>query len=491
MSKGHFINGQWIEGTGKSFASFDPAAGETIWEGPAAIEDEIARAVESARKAAPAWASLHAPQRAAIIQKFGQLLEAHAPEFTESICKSTGKPRWEAGTETAAMVNKVAATIEAHNTRRQPIKRTIGSTEGITRFHPFGVMAVLGPFNFPGHLPNGHIMPALLEGNTVVFKPSELAPLVAEKTIEIWSEAGLPPGVINLVQGERNTGEMLVTHSGIDGVLFTGSFGAGCAINKALADHPGKMITLEMGGNNPLIVHQTTNLDAAAFWTIQSAYITSGQRCSCARRLIVVEGPESEAFLDRFVKMIDRIIVGAYTDHPEPFMGPVISDNAAKNLIKAQKSLIKRGAKSIVEMKSAGPRAAMLSPGLLDVTAAKDREDDEHFGPLLQLIRVKDFDAAIAEANNTRFGLTAGLLCDDPKLWEAFRTHVRAGIVNWNRATTGASASLPFGGVGCSGNNRPSAFFAADYCSYPVASMETESLQMPETPATGLAPPRA
>jgi succinylglutamic semialdehyde dehydrogenase len=241
-----------------------------------------------------------------------------------------------------------------------------------------------------------------------------------------------------------------------------------------------------MGGNNPLIVHKIHDFDAAAYWTIQSVYITSGQRCSCARRLIVVDDRDGMIFIEHLASMIQRIIVGRYTDTPEPFMGPVISDASATKLLEARDKLLDQGGRSIIEMESIGARAAMLRPGLIDVTAVEKRADEEHFGPLLQLIRVKDLDEAIAEANRTRFGLTAGLFSDDRAPWETFYKKIRAGVVNWNRPMTGASGQLPFGGVGCSGNNRPSAYFAADYCSYPVASMEMETLKMPEKPTPGL-----
>jgi succinylglutamic semialdehyde dehydrogenase len=292
--------------------------------------------------------------------------------------------------------------------------------------------------------------------------------------------------VFNLVQGARATGEALVTHRGINGLLFTGSFETGRAINRALADQPGKIVALEMGGNNPLVVHKVIDLDAAAYWTIQSAFITAGQRCSCARRLIVADDNEGMIFVERLASMIQRIVVGRYSDVPEPFMGPVISDAAARNLLEAQDALLARGGKSIEMMKPLGPREAMLRPGLIDVTEVSDRGDEELFGPLLQLIRVSDFEQAIVEANRTRFGLTAGLLSDDRALWETFYARAHAGVVNWNRPLTGASGQLPFGGIGCSGNHRPSAFFAADYCSYPVASMEIDRLVMPEKPTPGI-----
>jgi succinylglutamic semialdehyde dehydrogenase len=445
--------------------------------------ESIDRAIAAAHGAFDSWAALSVDDRGKFLHAFGEQLKKHHTEFTETICRETGKPRWEAASETDSMIGKIAATIEAHAQRRSPTTKQISGSTAITRYKPHGVIAVLGPFNFPGHLPNGHIMPALLAGNTIVFKPSELTPLVAEMTVKLWRDGGLPLSVLNLVQGGREVGQNLVNHPGIDGVFFTGSFEAGRAINRALADQPGKILALEMGGNNPLIVHDVGDLDAAAYWTIQSAYITAGQRCSCARRLIVT----NDKFVDRLAAMIQKIVVGRYTDSPEPFMGPVISDAAATKSLAAQDDLLKRGGRSIIEMKSIGSRAAMLSPGLIDVTEVNNRDDEEIFGPLLQLIRVSNFDETIREANNTRFGLAAGLFSDDRAAWEKFSRMSRAGVVNWNRPLTGASGLLPFGGVGCSGNNRPSAYFAADYCSYPIASMEMQSLVLPERLTPGIA----
>jgi len=469
-----------------SFRSINPATGETVWEGRAATAGQIDRAVQTARDAFPAWADRPISERANFLHSFGEQLKKHHKDFTEIICRETGKPRWEASAETDAMINKIAATIEAHGQRRQSSSVHIAGANAATRFRPHGVVAVFGPFNFPGHLPNGHIMPALLAGNTVVFKPSELTPLVAQRTAELWLDAELPTGVLNLVQGGRDVGSRLVQHPGIDGVFFTGSFEAGCAINRTLADQPGKIVALEMGGNNPLVVHKVKNVEAAAYWTVQSAFITAGQRCSCARRLIVIDDSESTFFLEQLAKMMGRVRVGKFTDDPEPFMGPVISDAAAAKLLAAQAKLIQQGGKSLVEMKTMHPRQAILSPGLIDVTAIPQRADEELFGPLLQVIRVGSFDEAIREANHTRFGLTAGLFSDDVQLWQAFYHRIRAGVVNWNRALTGASSQLPFGGIGCSGNHRPSASFAADYCSYPVASMEADFLSLPEKRTPGI-----
>jgi succinylglutamic semialdehyde dehydrogenase len=195
--------------------------------------------------------------------------------------------------------------------------------------------------------------------------------------------------------------------------------------------------------------------------------------------LIVPRGDAGDAFVDVLTKAIGEIRVAPFTADPEPFMGPVVNDAAAERLLAGQSRLKSSGGRSLVEMRAIGDLRAMLSPGLIDVSSVKDRPDEEFFGPLLQVIRVADFDAAIAEANHTKYGLSAGLLSDSRALYERFYREIRAGVVNWNRATTGASGSLPFGGVGLSGNHRPSGYYAADYCSYPVASLEGAKLELP------------
>ncbi len=466
--------------------STNPATGEINWEGAAASPAEVDRAVSSARDALESWSDLTLDQRIDHLRRFADHVKQNKARLGESISREVGKPRWEAGAEVDAVVGKVDQSVKAYHDRRRADESESSGVKSLTRYKPHGVVAVFGPFNFPAHLPNGHIVPALLAGNTVVFKPSEAAPLVADVMVEMWREIGLPPGVLNLLQGGRETGQTLASHRGIDGVFFTGSFAAGSAINQALASEPGKILALEMGGNNPLVVHDVSDLTAAAYMIVQSAYVTAGQRCTCARRLILPDGPRVGALLERLTSMIHTIKVGKYTDEPEPFSGPVISDAAAEKVLAAQHELRSRGGDVLVELKSIGPRRAMLSPGLIDTTDVADRGDTEVFGPLLQVIRVRDFDGAIREANNTRYGLAAGLLSDSRELWDRFLRKIRAGVVNWNRPTTGASGGLPFGGVGRSGNHRPSGYWAADYCSYPVATMETSDLSVPKSPPPGI-----
>ena len=487
IAKGEqFIAGEWREGSGPVFTSKTPATGETVWSGEAATAADVANAVAAARSAHAAWADQPPEARIAILEACGRELETNGHDLATAIGLETGKPRWEVREELLSMVGKVAATIaawrERHQDRVVPLPNAAAGDEAAIRYRPHGVLAVLGPFNFPGHIPHGHIVPALLAGNTVVVKPSEFTPLSGRRMAEVWERAWLPAGVFNLVQGDRGTGAALAAHPGHDGILFTGSYQTGVALRRLWVEEPGKMLALELGGNNPLVVHAANDVDAAATLTILSAFLTAGQRCSCARRLIVPKGAGGDAFIARLLVRIDGIRVGLPDDVPEPFLGPVIHEAAARSVLTAQDDLLARGGVALRRMAPQRGIPTLLSPGLIDVTAVRDRPDSEWFGPLLQLVRVPDFEAAIHEANRTAYGLAAALISDERPLFEAFRRQVRAGVINWNRQTTGASARLPFGGVGRSGNQRPSGFFAIDYCGYPVASLERDHVTPPAAP---------
>jgi succinylglutamic semialdehyde dehydrogenase len=241
-----------------------------------------------------------------------------------------------------------------------------------------------------------------------------------------------------------------------------------------------------MGGNNPLIVDQLADVEAAVYCIVQSAFISAGQRCTCARRLLVPQGEWGDSLLARLVNVTASIKVGAFDETPAPFMGSVISLQAAEHLMKAQERMLDKGATALLAMTQPLKAAALLTPGIIDVSAVAERADEEFFGPLLQVIRYADFEGAIAEANNTRFGLAAGLLSDSAARYQQFWLHSRAGIVNWNKQLTGAASTAPFGGVGASGNHRASAYYAADYCAYPVASLESERLSLPATLTPGV-----
>ena len=481
-----YIAGAWQDGQGEAFESLNPVTQPVLWTGNGASAGQVDAAVKAARQAFPDWARRTFEQRLSVLEAFAASLKNHADELARCIGEETGKPLWESATEVTSMINKVAISVQSYRERTGEKSGPLGDATAVLRHKPHGVVAVFGPYNFPGHLPNGHIVPALLAGNSVVFKPSELTPKVAELTVKCWIEAGLPAGVLNLLQGARETGIALAAHSGIDGLFFTGSSRTGNALHQQFAGRPDKILALEMGGNNPLVVDQVEDLDAAVYTIIQSAFISAGQRCTCARRLLVPQGAWGDSLLTRLVEVSQSIEVGAFDQQPAPFMGSVISLGAARALMDAQEVLLGSGAVALLEMHQPDSNAALLTPGIIDVTEVSDRSDEELFGPLLQVIRYADFDAAIAEANNTAFGLAAGLLSDSEARYQQFWLQSRAGIVNWNKQLTGAASSAPFGGIGASGNHRASAYYAADYCAYPVASLEAPSLTLPATLTPGV-----
>jgi len=483
---GLYINGEWLTGQGELFYSLNPATGEPVWEGEAANAEQVDAAVSAARLAANQWAFVGFDARCAIARAYAKLLDEHKETLGRTIAEETGKPYWESLTEVTAMVNKIEISINAAIERTGQKVSDVPGAKAVLRHKPHGVVAVFGPYNFPGHLPNGHIVPALIAGNTVVFKPSELTPHVAEQMVGLWAQAGLPAGVLNLVQGEKDTGIALANHAGLDGLFFTGSSNTGHLLHKQFAGHPGKILALEMGGNNPLIIDEVADTKAAVYETLQSAFITSGQRCTCARRLFVPKGAFGDQFLEQLTQAIKAIRVGEQFAEPAPFMGSLISERAADGMVAAQSALIELGATSLVNLVKIKPGTGFVSPGLIDVTAITDLPDEEYFGPLLQVIRYNDFDDAIAGANKTSFGLSAGLFSDSEANYDTFYQHIRAGIVNFNKQLTGASSTAPFGGVGASGNHRASAYYAADYCSYPVAGLEADKLALPATYSPGI-----
>ncbi|MEQ6290328.1 succinylglutamate-semialdehyde dehydrogenase [Vogesella sp. GCM10023246] len=480
-----FINGLWLAGAGEALTKHNPATGEVIWQGQAASAEQVDAAVNAARGAFKSWARLGLEARIAIIRRFGELLAANKAQLAEVIAKETGKPLWEAQTEVTTMVNKVDISVKSYQERTGDKSAVMGDAQAVLRHKPHGVVAVFGPYNFPGHLPNGHIVPALIAGNTVIFKPSELTPWTAQETVRLWNEAGLPAGVINLTQGAKKTGIALANHAGLDGLFFTGSSSTGNLLHKNFAGQPEKILALEMGGNNPLIVGKVADVDAAVHHVIQSAFVSAGQRCTCARRLLVPAGQWGDAFVVRLVQVAANLKVGLYNDEPQPFMGSVISTAAADGLLKAQAALLASGGISLLEMKRLSDTGAILSPGIIDTTNAQ-RPDDEFFGPLLQVIRYTSFEQAIDIANDTRFGLAGGVLSDERAEYEHYLLESRAGVVNWNKPLTGASSAAPFGGIGASGNHRPSAYYAADYCAWPVASLECDSLTVPTQLSPGI-----
>lgn len=469
---GVFIDGVWRSGAGPEAVSIDPTTGEVIWRQAAADGADVATAAAAARRAFPAWADRPRDERIVILRRYKDVLVARTADYAEALSRETGKALWETKAELGSMAGKVDASIKAYEERTGEHENAMAFGRAVLRHRPHGVMAVLGPFNFPGHLPNGHIVPALLAGDTVVFKPSEETPLAGQLLVEALEAAGVPAGVVNLVQGGREVGQALIDQE-IDGLLFTGSAAAGAFFRRHFADRPDVILALELGGNNPLVVWNAGDAEAAAALVVQSAFITTGQRCSCARRLIVSDDAAGRAVIDAVAALSERLVIGPWNGGEEPFMGPLISDRAAALALAGAQAM---GGETVRAMTSVtGLSKAFVSPGLVDVTG-REIPDEELFAPLLQVRRVAAFDEAIAAANATRYGLSAGLISNETAHWDRFLKRIRAGVVNWNRPTTGAAGTMPFGGLGASGNHRPSAYYAADYCAYPVASFEAASV---------------
>jgi succinylglutamic semialdehyde dehydrogenase len=485
MTAVNLINGQWQAGEGEGFISINPANNEQLWQGEAASAAQVNAAVDAAREAFIPWADMSFDDRLAICEKFVELLKESSEDVATAIAQETGRILWETRTEIGAMSGKIGISAKAYDERTGTVENPMPGAKAFIRHRPHGVVAVFGPYNFPAHLPNSHIVPALLAGNTVVYKPSELTPMVAEKVVKIWQAAGLPDGVLNLVQGEVATGKALASHAGIDGLFFTGSSNTGHLLHEQFAGQPGKILALEMGGNNPLIVKDVSDIDATVHDIVQSAFVTTGQRCTCTRRLFLPNGELGDSILNRLVDVTRNIKQGHYDDEDQPFVGALISNKAALGLLAAEQELLDLGGESLVKMTHI-ENTGFVSPAIVEVTGVENIPDEEHFGPLLKVYRYDDFDAAIKQANDTRFGLSAGLLCDNQVDWDYFLRRIRAGIVNRNRPTTGANSAAPFGGVGASGNHRGGAYYAADYCAYPVASVELEQVSFPGSLNPGL-----
>lgn len=454
-----------------TLTSHEPATGTLLWQGEAGDVDDI---VARARVAWPRWASRPIAYRIETLRRFVNVVRTNEDALADLIARETGKPLWDARGEVAAVMAKVDISVAAYSERtgQRRLEAALGARQSV-RHKPHGVMAVLGPYNSPAHLPNGHIIPALLAGNAVVFKPSEKTPAVGEMLVRFYHEAGVPADAVQLLLGGPDEGKALAAHTDVGGILFTGSAQTGIAINRQFAAQPGKILALEMGGNNPLVVWDTPEINAAAALVIQSAFMSSGQRCTAASRLIVKDSL-ADAVIGEVKKIADRLIIDHPHADPAPYMGPVIDNPTADGLTESFLYLMSHGGKPIKHMVRPRKGLPFLTPAIIDVTAMKERPDVELFGPLLQVVRVPDFESAIAEANNSRYGLSASLVGGTPEQYGQFWGNVRAGVINWNRPTNGAASTAPFGGVGVSGNHRPSAYYAADYCAYPVVSAEIE-----------------
>ncbi|MEI7974302.1 MAG: succinylglutamate-semialdehyde dehydrogenase [Bdellovibrio sp.] len=452
--------------------------------------DHIDPAVESARKAYTSWSRLKQEERNQTLLRLKEVFEIRKPQMAEAISRDTGKPLWEGLQEAQNLANKIDITLKEslRLVSEEHIPNALPGVEGVIRFRPRGVMVVLGPFNFPAHLPNGHIVPALAMGNTVVFKPSEQTPFVGQMLAECFEAAQLPEGVFNLVHGDGETGRKLVIHEHIDGVLFTGSYEVGQKIKQETLHHYWKILALEMGGKNATIVWDDAKLEKALADTLTGAFLTTGQRCSGTSRLIVHDRI-ADQFVEKFYQAAKKIKIGHWR---EPvFMGPLINESAVEKYIRFQEIANREGNESlmrgkVLELKQKG---YYVTPSLHAVKKFDPQsiyQKSEIFGPNVAIYRTSDFQHAMDIVNSTGFGLSMALFSQSRELYEESILSAKVGLLNWNRTTNGASSRLPFGGLGKSGNDRPSAHFAVQYCSVPLASLEDPTDLNPKSLPIGL-----
>lgn len=470
---------------------------ELLSTSPADPEDEIGRfpvadagaidaAVARARAAFPAWRNAGPGERAAVLTRFRDAARAGQEELAVLIAREVGKALWDARAEAALLAAKVDATLDAGMRFVAPLEAGPGAH---ATYHPRGVLAVLGPFNFPAHLPNGHIVPALATGNSVVLKPSEHAPAVAEWMAARWRAAGLPDGVLEVVHGGANTGKCLVGHVDVDGVLFTGSWAAGRALSQQVLDQPHKLLALEMGGHNAIVVLADADLDLAAAEAALSIAVTTGQRCTCAGRMFV-----ERAIVEPFQEKLVRLLAGLRVGPPLAdgvFMGPLVSRTAWERVEAARALAPAAGGERVL---GAGPPLPppYTGAGLVRFAGTAQThpyQRDEIFGPEAALYPVDDLDEAIAAVNDSDYGLAAAVFSRDRSRYEHCIGRIRTGNLNWNRGTVGASGQLPFGGSGRSGNDRPAGITATLYCTFPQAHLESDATFDPDALPPGMPRP--
>lgn len=473
------INGIEIEATkGNEITSINPYTGEVLWSTSNPTFDTVDSAIKSSKNSFFAWASTSIEKRIEILTNFTKIVEEKRNFLVQLVAEEASKPIWEANIEVNSLITKLTASIESYGIRNKETSREVKGIISKTRFKPHGVVCVLGPYNFPLSMANSHIMPSLLAGNTVVFKPSELTPLAGMAVAQIWQEAGLPKGVLNCIIGDKTIGKYLVEQKDIDGIFFVGSHKAGISILQSTVTSPNKIVAVEMGGNSPLIIEDYDEQKEKEIISliIHSTFITSGQRCSAARRLYL--NKRYISIIDKLSSVLYNLKIGDINDSPEPFCGTMIRPQFAKAVYDKVQELISFGAKEITKCSILGVNKTIVSPTLLDMEDCKNDDDTEIFGPVLKIYLYEDLNEAIQKSNDTKFGLSAGIVTQSKEKYNEFYLKTKAGIVNWNQQLTGATTFAPFGGVKQSGNYRPAGYLSADYCSYALASFEVEPNQM-------------
>ncbi len=490
-----FIGGQFVQ----------PASpgGELVVASPADLNDVVGRhawslqhvddAVASARSAFNSWRKTSPVARAQFLRGYQAALKRNAEALANVIAREIGKPLWEAKTEVAAMVTKVDVTLGEGAAFTADLR--VDDLPGEIRHRPHGVVTVIGPFNFPGHLPNGQIVPALLSGNTVVFKPSDKGPGTAVVMSKCFAEAGLPAGVFNVVQGPAAVAEKLTQHQDIDAILFTGSVAVGQRIIAANSNRPGLLIALELGGKNASLVLDDADLERTVREVAFSGFATAGQRCTATSRVIVTRGV-AERFCERLARAAKSVKVGHVFDEGV-FMGPLISEASRRALVHAQGLAREAGFEALAAggaLEVSGHPGHYVRPAVHLAPRGLARlavyTGTELFAPDLAVQVADSIDDAIALANDTPFGLSAAVFTQSLESFEYCADALRVGVLHHNRSSAGASGRLPFGGIKASGNHRPAGTLMGASCVFPQAVLHApkSSTALPVWPGISFDP---
>ena len=444
----NFIDGQWVHG--QSFApNINPSdTSDVIGEFAVGSRSDAEAAIAAAKAAAPAWAAASPYQRFEILDRIGSEIVARQEEIGRLLAREEGKTLAEAVNEVsrAGALFKVFAG-EPLRAAGERLTSTRAGTEIEIFREPLGVVGLITPWNFPASIPAWKTAPALAFGNCVILKPAELVPATAWAFAEIISRSGLPNGVFNLVMGPgAEVGEAIVVSADVAAVSFTGSQPVGRHVAETCLAR-GARIQLEMGGKNPLIVLDDADIDRAVDAAVQGAYFSTGQRCTASSRLVVTKGVHNR-FVDALTERLKTLRVGDAVE-PSTDIGPVVSQEQ----LDIDLSYLEIGRREGAVLVTGGERLSLpkagyyLSPALfVDTDNAMRINREEIFGPIAAVIRVDDYEQALHVANDTEFGLSAGIVTQDPKIWRHFKTHAQAGMVVVNGSTAGMDFHAPFTG---------------------------------------------
>lgn len=481
LYRGNYIAGKFVRPPrGAELISEDPGdLFQPVGKAIVSVEPAAA-AVAAAVKAFPAWSALPPARRIGRMRAFQRILKRRQAALIQIMAREAGKPLRESTREVERLIAKVDEIIGPGLRLVQPfLVQADRGVQGRCRYRPLGALAVVGPFNFPAHTPASHIVPALLTGNTVIFKPSELTPFVGQVMTECLHEAGFPPGVFNLVQGAADVGVALVSDPRVSGILFTGSTAAGQAIKKATLEQPQKLLALEMGGKNAALVLEDADLELAAREIATSAFSMGGQRCNATSR-VVVHRKAAKAFLARFLAAVDRVKIG-YSLDPDALMGPLISHDAVAKFRRYVKLAEEEGFETLRSGKALGMwgkrRGYYVTPSVHlcespSRNASQRYRREEIFGPDVAVYFARGDEEAVALNNEVPYGLITAVFTRSRKRFQRLFPRLDTGMINLNRGTIFSSGKLPFGGTKASGSFKPAGLFSPYYCTYPVAVLE-------------------